>query len=264
MYSEAAQKKVPSYFIWTVVIICILPFTLNLLGIDFGTGGTGITNIEELVPHSPGEVTDILHYSLAGSFVHTILEWSAFCTAIFTVLLSFIHFRITRDVATPIIGVALFCAGCMDAFHTLAADRLIEAVANNRNLIPFTWAICRLFNALIMIVGVSIFLLKKSDVKIEADFRFIIITSLIFGGIAYGIINYCATSAILPETIFPDSIITRPWDVAPFVLFIFAGAYVFPRFYKKVPTVFSHASCRQRFTANNDSISRGVRVNRPF
>jgi hypothetical protein len=49
----------------------------------------------------------------------------------------------------------------MDAFHTLAAGRLIEATADNTTLIPFTWAICRLFNALILVTGVSLLMVKE-------------------------------------------------------------------------------------------------------
>ncbi|MHC5721002.1 MAG: hypothetical protein ACYTX0_55520, partial [Nostoc sp.] len=93
----------------------------------------------------------VIYQSLEGSFVHTILEWSAVCTAIFTVILAFAHFYIKSDIITPIIGVTLLCAGLIDAFHTLAADRLIEAVADNSKLIPFTWAVCRLSNVLVTI-----------------------------------------------------------------------------------------------------------------
>ena len=76
--------------------------------------------------------------SLAAAFVHTILEWSAVCIAIFTVFLAFIHFSLKRDVTTPVIGVALLCAASMDAFHTLAADRLIEVAADIRRFLPYT------------------------------------------------------------------------------------------------------------------------------
>ena len=113
--------------------------------------------LDALAQLSPQEVTDALHHALEGSYTHTILEWSAVCAAIFTTVLAFAHFNIKGDVTTPVIGVALLCAGVMDAFHTLAADRLIEAVASNQNLIPFTWALCRLSNAALTIIGVSLF-----------------------------------------------------------------------------------------------------------
>jgi hypothetical protein len=116
------STKVPLPFIWAVVAICALPITLNLFGVDFASPKSGV-DLGELIKNSPGKVTDAMFYKLSGAFTHALLEWSAFSAAIFT-------------------------AGAMDAFHTLAAARLIEAVADNRDLIPFTWAICLIFNAL--------------------------------------------------------------------------------------------------------------------
>ena len=233
------QLKLPSFVLRTVVVISVAPFILNLLGYDFGNQKIPFDSSVTL-GMQPNEVIDGMFHTLSGAFTHTILEWSAFSAAIFTVLLAFIYYSIKKDVTTPILGVALFCSGCMDAFHTLAADRLIEAVADNRNLIPFTWAICRVFNSLIMIVGVT-FLMSNKTLKKEAGLRFVLGVSALFGIIAYSIIQYCATSAVLPQTMFPDSLITRPWDVIPLVLYLFAGLYLYPRFYKQNPGIFSHA-----------------------
>lgn len=225
----------PNVLIGLVIAVCVLPFLLNLLGFDFGSRSQ---SAEESADHL-GHI-DAQFHRLSGAFTHTILEWTAFCAAIFTVILAFSHYRITGNITTPIIGVALFCAGCMDAFHTLAADRLIEAVADNRNLIPFTWAISRVFNALILIAGVGIFFITGAQ-KLRTEPWFIVLISLGFGAIAYGIIHYCATSVQLPQTMYPDSLITRPWDVAPLILFVVAGFVIFPQFYKRNPSLFAHA-----------------------
>jgi len=233
------QLKLPSFVLRTVVVISVAPFILNLLGYDFGNQKIPFDSSVTL-GMQPNEVIDGMFHTLSGAFTHTILEWSAFSAAIFTVLLAFIYYSIKKDVTTPILGVALFCSGCMDAFHTLAADRLIEAVADNRNLIPFTWAICRVFNSLIMIVGVT-FLMSNKTLKKEAGLRFVLGVSALFGIIAYSIIQYCATSAVLPQTMFPDSLITRPWDVVPLAFYLFAGLYLYPRYYKQNPGIFSHA-----------------------
>ncbi len=230
--------KLPKLLIWLVWLICLLPFALNLLGVDFASPTPpDLSLIQQASELS--QAKEIMYRSLAGSFLHTILEWSAFCAAIFTVILSFAHFKIKADVTTPILGVTLFCAGIMDAFHTLAADRLIEAVADNRNLIPFTWAICRLANALLTIIGISIFMLCKSK-TVNKSFGFVGLISFGFGLLSYLIINICATSERLPETLFPESIITRPWDVLPLILFIISGIFIYPRFYKKYPSLFSY------------------------
>jgi two-component system NtrC family sensor kinase len=139
---EGNQLKFPYKLLWAVLFICALPFGLQLLGVSFSTIGKPL-DIDALATDTRVEFVDALHHALSGSFTHTILEWSAFCAGAFTAALAFIQFALSGDVVTPIIGVALFYAGCMDAFHTLAADRLIQGVADNRSLIPFTWAICR-------------------------------------------------------------------------------------------------------------------------
>ncbi|MUG98525.1 hypothetical protein F7734_42020 [Scytonema sp. UIC 10036] len=232
------KTRIPVQLVWGVVGICVVPSLLNLLGVDFGSPPQTLNT--PLPNPTKGEVIDVMHYTLSGSFTHTILEWSAFCTAIFTVILSLIHFYLKEDVITIIIGIALFSAGCMDAFHTLAADRLIQGVADNQNLIPFTWAICRLFNAVILLGGTGFFPLLQPR-KSKGSIGVVAIASLVCGITAFGIVYICAHSATLPKTTFPNSIVTRPWDVAPLLLFIFAGLVVFPRFYYRYPSLFSHA-----------------------
>ncbi len=236
---EEVPDRLPRYLIIGIVGICIAPICMQILGVDFSSPAPAPPDPDAL-GMSPSTLSDMLHRSLSGSFLHTILEWSAFCTAIFTVILSFTYFNIKRDITTPILGVALFCAGMMDAFHTLAADRLIDAVADNTNLIPFTWAICRLFNVLIVLVGVSLLLLTKVN-RIQRGFPFVMGVSFVFGAIAYGVIQFCATSHVLPETMYPDMLIRRPWDVIPLILFLFAGLFVYPQFDRRYPSLFSHA-----------------------
>ncbi len=206
--SSYPLPKLPKALIWLVWLICLLPFALNLSGVDFASPTPPDFSLIQQATEAT-QAKEIMYRTLAGSFLHTILEWSAFCAAIFTVILSFAHFKIKADVTTPILGVTLFCAGMMDAFHTLAADRLIEAVADNSNLIPFTWAICRLANALLTMIGISIFMLGKSK-KVNKSFGFVGLISFGFGLLSYLIINICATSERLPETLFPESLITRP------------------------------------------------------
>lgn len=233
---DAQTARLPPLIVWLIWGICFTPFFLNLCGINFGSVSV------EFDPNNivDATVVDALHRSLSGSFTHTILEWSAFCTAIFTVVLAFIHFQLQKDVTTPVIAIALFCAGLMDCFHTLAADRLITAVADNRDLIPFTWAICRLANVLLTLMGVSIFLLLKRQQWLKSIY-FILGIGLFFSLISYSAIYFSATSHSLPHTTFPDALFTRPWDVAPLALFLFAGLFIYPRFNRTYPSIFAHA-----------------------
>jgi signal transduction histidine kinase len=224
---------------WVTTLISILPLLLHQLGIDFASH-------QEMFPFdrvhemSESAILDAHFLRLSGAFVHTLLECSAFIVAFFTVVLSFTHFSIKRNSVTPIIGMALFMSGCMDAFHTLAADHLIDATSPNTDLIPFTWAICRAFNSAIMIAGVCIVMAHhKPATGRGAGLGLILITSLAFGVAAWTIIHYCATEAVLPQTMFPNNTITRPWDLISLILFLIAGLLVFPLFHKHNPNLFS-------------------------
>lgn len=233
------QTRLPTAFVYGVVGICILPFLLNLLGISFASPQNSL-NLSTLTNLSQPQWIDQLHHALLGSFTHTILEWVAICTAFFTVLLSFVHFAIKRDIVTPIIGISLFFAGSMDAFHILAADRMIEGVADSQALIPVTWAICRLFNVVILILGVGTILIIKPK-NWRGNFTIVMMAILCFGLLASVIIYVVMNSPTLPQTIFPDAFIKRPWDFIPLVLFIFAGIFIFPKFYHQYPSLFAYS-----------------------
>ena len=132
------KNSIPKPLVWAVVVICVLPTLFTLTGVDLGSAGEAL-DPRSVSTLSPEQLNDRVFQSVSGALTHTLLEWSAFSAAIFTVALAFIYFRITGDVTTPVLGSALFCAGSMDAFHALAADRLIEAAADNREFIPFTY-----------------------------------------------------------------------------------------------------------------------------
>lgn len=234
-----SSRNMPGWFTAAVITICSAPIILTLLGFEFSSESHQF-DMDSIHTISHSELSDIAHYVLAGSFVHTILEWSAFCAAIFTVILSFVHYRIKGDITMPIIGLSLLFAGCMDAFHTFAADRLIQGIADKDNLIPFTWAVCRMFNALILICGVSIFLIWGKKLE-KPGFPLIAGISVIFGVIAYSIIHYCAITSNLPKTMYPDSLVTRPWDIAPMLLYLFGGITVFRWFNQRHPGIFAQS-----------------------
>jgi len=233
------QHRFPASLVWIVGCICCAPFLLILLGFDFGSHAPLDRAMLEKV--SDDQFVHALHHVLRGSFTHTLLEWSAFCAAIMTAGLAGVHFWMRReDVATPIIGMSLFFAGTMDAFHTLAADRLIHGAADATNLVPFTWALCRLFSVLIMIIGVSLALGRWNRDR-ATSLSFVAAVSVLLGFLAYGTIHACTIANTLPKTMFPDSFISRPFDIAPLILFVLAGLTVYRLLHRRQPSYFSYA-----------------------
>lgn len=224
------KVKLPKQFIVGLIILCALPFLFDWIYDQFNVG----INLSAIA----GE-----EHSNRGQFLHLILEWTgviiAFSTAIFAVL----QFRITGNEATPVIGLALFCAGTMDAFHALAASNLIYSLSDPKDFIPFTWAISRIFNALILIIGVTVFLFYRrlNKNKKASNWRFLMGLSLAFMAISYITIAFCANSETLPNTMFSDTAFARPYDLVPLVLFFTAAVYFLPKFYKKNNSIFAHS-----------------------
>jgi signal transduction histidine kinase len=235
-----SKAQLPAALVWGVVLLCVLPFCLSLAGIDFSTPQPPFDALQ--AADRPWQAVFYTPYHvLQGSFTHTLLEWSAFCTAIFTVFLALVHFSLRRDATTLLIGIALFGAGIMDAFHTLAAARLLHAGTDSQDFMPFTWAVCRLFHAVIMMGGATLCLRTRTTTEEHVRPGSVVLVSAAFGILAYVIVYAIASAPQLPRTVFPDAIVTRPYDVVPLVLLLCAGAFVYPRLYQHTPSVFSHA-----------------------
>ena len=233
------KNSIPKPLVWAVIAICVLPTVFTLTGVDLGSAGEAI-DPRSVSTLSAEQFNDRIFQFVSGPLTHTLLEWSAFSAAIFTVVLAFVHFRITGDVTTPVLGSALFCAGSMDAFHALAADRLIEAAADNREFIPFTWALSRVFNALVLTIGVTVCMFRRPTSR-GGNLSFVLGISSSLGILSYVVIRFCAVSSHLPKTMFPDSVITRPWDVGPLCVYLLAAAVVFRPFHRRERSLFSHA-----------------------
>lgn len=168
-----------------------------------------------------------MHQAVRGGYTHTLLEWTAFCAAVFVFCLTFMQYRLTHEPSPPILGVALLCAGTMDAFHILAANRLIEASADNRNLIPFTWAICRLFNGPILLSELLIVSKPTSASGSRRGYATVLGISAGFMVSASVIIQLSANSVRLPQTMFPDAASKRPFDIYPIIPFLLCVALLY-------------------------------------
>ena len=131
-----------------LVAVSTLPAVLTLLGLDLASPAPRLDLLGTEAQDSIAEVMS----ALSGSYVHALMEWSAVCVATITVVFAWLNHRITGDRLATILGLALFTAGLMDAFHTLAAAQLIPR-SDPVDFTPFTWALSRLMNALLLIGG---------------------------------------------------------------------------------------------------------------
>jgi len=236
MYMKDGKKF---KFILATIIVSIFPYFLNLIGIDFSSHSTTLISKNTLVSTIS---SDEQFYALSGAMHHALLEWTAVTLAVIAGFSSFIHYYRYRDISVPIIGLAILCAGFTDAFHTLAATRIISANVPNSDFIPFTWAFSRIFNVCIMIIGILLSLSLSKNVsstysKLAQRFsvqgnnknhqdKILLLISFIFISLAITAVMTAATSSSLPQTTFANALITRPYDVIPLALFVFSGALI--------------------------------------
>lgn len=235
------KYNVPGTFIWLTFIICIIPSLLNWMGVDFGTRIHSI-NFQHL---------DQLPYTLQqrevqqfqnGRFIHIILVCLSVPIALVTAILAFVDYSIKKDISTPIVGVALLCAGCLDMFHILAATNLITLQGDQLIISQFTWIISRTFHSVILILGTGIFLLRAPDGKknsIEAADNLVYYISAIFFLLTFLTINLLLSLKTVPDLYYPGNFIQRPLDIIPIILYLVSLIFVFPAFYRKYPSKFS-------------------------
>ncbi len=232
--ASALEDALPSArarraLLWSIGGICALPSLLALTGIGLGADALSFPAGGAVEPNS-SPWGDSVHRSLSGGFGHTIMEWTAFCTAAFTAILGCVYFCVRRDYVTPIIATALFWAGCMDALNAGVVDRLIDANTGHPGLIPITWTLGRFFNALLPIVGIGIILARRSQRPGPGSLVLFSAVSLLLGVAAYGLIEFLPASQSLREAGFTSGPLTRPWELAPLFLYLAAGCLLYPRF----------------------------------
>lgn len=229
--------KLPKSIIWATIILSFAPFLLQITLINFGNPSITINQYDQ----SSTDIETLFFDQYIGVFVHLILEWSGVMIALSTAVLSFVQYKMTGNTTAPIIGLALFFSGFMDAFHTLAATKIIESFANNENFIPFTWALSRFFNAGILFLGIVLVIMYRDTIQKYRKNHILWIICFIFFVIAYSIIHLCAISTSLPQTAFPDAIVSRPYDIIPLLFYILLGIQILPKLYKKDPCIFVEA-----------------------
>ncbi len=171
---------------------------------------------------------DELHEQL-----HILLEWSSVIIAIMAMMLAFAHFSISRNIMTPIIGLALMYSGVLDMFHTLLEMHLIEVPSPEEEMIPFSWAVTRTFHALILLTGVVLCLRCVPGLQHEG-IRALTRTVILFTLTAAAAIGYMATADTLPQATFENGISAHPYELLPLAIFLISIP-VFLRLYRRSP-----------------------------
>ena len=170
-----------------------------------------------------------------GPVTHALLEWSGVMLAAVGVMLAMISYRANGKPVAPILALAFFFSGVMDAFHTLAALGLIHGQVADRDFVPLTWALARTFSAVILLIG-AIVVWRTPGARYRQHTRGILLVGLIFGVAALIAINLASQASGLPATQYPGEFLSRPYDLAAIPLLALAAAFLW-RAYQRDPSL---------------------------
>lgn len=228
-FSKVRFQKIPRHFTLTIVVLCFLPLISMLVGFPGPTTSPPPSWSVLLHEDNPSWRQPLL--------THTLLTWSAFCVALCTAVFAAVHFLLKRDVAVLIISIALFCSGCLDAYHVMAANRIIGDNANPDTLIPLSWLASRAFNGLILISGCWFLTLGRQ--QSESDLKKAGLFAAAFGALTL------ITIVVLPKIqLFPfqpGAVVKQPGDLLPLALYFVAAIWVFPHFHRRYPNLFAYS-----------------------
>ncbi len=221
-------------------VLTLLPTLLAILGADFSFPAEPANLSLPAAVTAENELGDLFATS-RGAMAHLMLEWSAFALASLTALLSIVHYRLTRDVTTLTIGVALLLSGSLDAFSAIAESHLVFEVQDPERFYPMCWTMGRTFNVLALISGTLPFLWRRPpsgerEPTLTLVYPFILAAFLVVLAVVTATM---LASQALPRSLFPGNIFPRPWDAIPLMLMTAAGGIVLPRFYYLQPGLFS-------------------------
>lgn len=221
--------KLPSMLTWVILAMLILPFLFNMLGIVL-ISLVGVPSEEPVATAALQQAQVAWSANLSNTLAHAVFDWTALSLAFITLFLAMIYHKIKKNVAIPIICLALFFSGVFDAFHISIAKQLITGDAHFERLLPFSWLTARIFNAAILTVGVSIFIFQGMR---EHKLSPTIFTSvlIILGAATYALMLSVATSDALPQVHYYDFLIKHPYAVIPMGVYLIGLLFMYPRFH---------------------------------
>lgn len=223
-----------------LAILCAFPLLLIALGIDVSTSSAALSNTA-LDSNSAQSPNALALQPLREILSHTILEWTAVCAALFLSMLCFTRYQISGDTSFAIIGTALFCAGMMDIFHSLAADRFIQSASAQSNFVHYSWALSRLTQGVFILIAVGIYALLPTSSKLLSAPRATWILVPSFAVTTYLIISNASSTENLPVALYSNAFTLRPFDLYSLVPFLICGFILFPLYAKKYPSYFAYS-----------------------
>lgn len=230
VFNEMTVRRIPQFLVLIIILLLGMPYIGLNMGLDFSVIADKLTQGTSLNNH-------FVESQIRGYFRQMLLQWSGFSLAAVTVLLAFTQYRLSNDKIALIIGLSVLFSGCLEALNTLVIDGLSLDATEKNNLDALIWIFSNTIGGLILIIGLSLLLHSKDEEELNLG-TFILLTTLLVLG-AVTLIYYAATVIKLPVMWFTEFYVSRPYELVSICIYLFLMLFIYPRTYKKHPTILS-------------------------
>ena len=171
---------------------------------------------------------------LPGPSLHTLLGSASASAAVAVTILAAARFVVLRDPVAAVVASVMLLSFPLESIHALA--EIGQARTADRTL--WTWTFTRLFVALSMTAGLALLEVGGGSSR-KARRSTVLVWCLGAAAIASTLTIWLRSD--LPQALFPDEVVKRPWELPALVLFAVGALFVFPRLYRRQPSMLSHA-----------------------
>lgn len=176
---------------------------------------------------------------IGGPFTHTLLLLLGGTIAGCAAILAFARSATRPSALTAVISMVLFWTAVISIIQAISAEGISTFTEDPADFIPFTWFVTRTFDALLLTIGGALLLLPNPT-RLLLRTRYITSIFLIFGLLAAAVL-WLSSNIPLPQTVYPDNLITRPWDIPIFLLLFLCAVFIYPRVHREKKSHFSFA-----------------------
>ena len=231
-FDESTLKRMPQFLILIILMLLGLPYLGLNLGFDFSIHSS------QLNPQSLQN--SLIEAQVRGYFRQTLLQWSGFSLAAVAILLAFTRYKLIEDKIALIIGLSVLFSASIEAIHTLFVDGLtLTTIYQKNNFDALIWTFSNSISSLILLIGLIVLLKvrRKSHLPLT---HFFLITGLIFFTAVGLIYLFYHSFVAIPEMWFHNDQISRPYECVSLIINLIILAAVYPKIYKKYPSILSH------------------------
>nr|MBC7611869.1 PAS domain-containing protein [Pseudopedobacter sp.] len=225
---EKKGFNIPMGYFWIILIICITPTILAILGIEISYDDYRIISFSKITQ-------DVSTTLVLGRTFTTIWIIFSIAIGIFTCILTLIDFRVKRNVASPILGLLMVSVSVFDMVQLLIILGALKINLGTDEAIYFSWFLSRILHACLLIIGTVAILNSSSDPLKTAAQKVSLIRFLgwLFSIVTVALIFYLIRVKSIPIFfINRDAFFTHPFELISIVLYLIWGGLMMPRVLK--------------------------------